>query len=292
MKTSDIIKKVRKIEIYTRKIVDTVLGGEYRSSFKGKGIEFHDVREYIIGDDVKTIDWNVTARMGSPFVKRYIDERELNIILLIDISGSTDFGSSVFKKERIAEIAALFAFSAVRNNDRVGLLSFTDKVEKFIPPEKGRKHTLWIIRDILFCEPFGKMTDPIPAFEYLLHILKRKGIVFLISDFLGEAFNPDRIKKVFSVLSKKHDLIPVIVRDKFEHDFKIKGLIDIKDTETGEEFSIPSSMLNKYLYSRKDDELFKLFKKNDCDFISIRTEEDYLPAIEKFFRTRAKRMAL
>lgn len=292
MKTSDILKKVRKIEIYTRKIVDTVLGGEYKSSFKGKGIEFHDVREYIVGDDVKTIDWNVTARMGSPFVKRFIDERELNIILLIDISGSTIFGSSARKRERIAEISALFAFSAIRNNDRVGLLSFTDRIEKFIPPEKGRKHTLWIVRDILFFEPKGKNTDPVPAFEYLLHILKRKGVILLISDFLGEGFEPERIKKAFSVLSKKHDLIPVIVRDIFEYDFKIKGLIDIKDAETGEEFSIPSFELNKLLENRRDDELFKLFKKNDCDFIFINTEEDYIPAIEKFFRRRAKRMAI
>ncbi len=292
MKTSDIIKKVRKIEIYTRKIVDTVLGGEYKSSFKGKGIEFHDVREYIIGDDVKTIDWNVTARMGSPYVKRFIDERELNIILMIDISGSTIFGSYAQKRERIAEISALFAFSAIRNNDRVGLLSFTDRIEKFIPPEKGRKHALWILRDILFFEPEGRLTDPVPAFEYILHILKRRGIIFLISDFLGDGFETEKIRKPFSILSRKHDLIPVIIRDKFETDFKIKGIIDIKDAETGEEFSIPSFELNKYLKKRNDDELFRLFKKNDCDFIFINTDEDYLPAIEKFFRNRAKRMAI
>ena len=292
MKTSEILKKIRKIEISTRKIVDTVLGGEYKSSFKGKGIEFHDVREYITGDDVKTIDWNVTARMGSPYVKRFIDERELNIILLIDISGSTYFGSYARKKEIIAEISALFAFSAIRNNDRVGLLSFTDKVEKFIPPQKGRKHALWIIRDILFFEPEGRKTDPIPVMEYLLHIMKRKGIVLFISDFLGDGFKAERIKKPFAVLSRKHDLVPVIVRDRFEDDFKIKGLVDVKDSETGEEFAIPSFELSKFLKDRNDEELFKLFKKNDCDYISIKTDEDYLPAIEKFFRARVKRFSV
>ncbi len=292
MKTSEILKKVRKIEIYTKKIVDTVLGGEYKSSFKGKGIEFHDVREYILGDDVKTIDWNVTARMGSPYVKRFVDERELNIVLLIDLSGSTFFGSASMKREKIAEIGALFAFSAIRNNDRVGLLSFTDRVEKYIPPEKGRKHALWIIRDILFYEPIGRLTDPIPVMEYLLNVLKRRGIVFFISDFLGDGFEPERIRKPFSILSQKHDLIPVIVRDKFEMEFKIRGIIDIKDAETGEEFSIPSSELSKYLKKRRDEELLNLFKKCECDYIYLNTEDDYIPEIEKFFRLRAKRMAI
>uniref|UniRef100_A0A7C4U8W5 DUF58 domain-containing protein n=1 Tax=candidate division WOR-3 bacterium TaxID=2052148 RepID=A0A7C4U8W5_UNCW3 len=292
MNTSEILKKVRKIEIYTKRIVDTVLGGEYRSSFKGKGIEFHDVREYITGDDIKTIDWNVTARMGSPYVKRYIDERELNIILLIDISGSTIFGSFERKREKIAEISALFAFSAIRNNDRVGLLPFTDRVEKYIPPEKGRKHALLIIREILFFKPEDVKTDPIPAMEYLLFILKRRGIIFFISDFLGENFEIERIKKTFSILSRKHDLIPVIVRDRFEEEFNMRGLIDIKDPETGEEIAIPSNEIMSFLRKRNDEELFKLFKKNDCDWIYLRTDGDYIKEIEKFFLRRAKRMAI
>jgi len=287
MTETEVLKKVRRIEIKTRKVVDTLLGGDYRSSFRGKGMEFHDVREYTIGDDVRTIDWKVTARMNHPYVKRFIEERELNIMLLIDLSGSSLFGSRGIKRHTMAEIGAILAFSAIRNNDRVGLLLFTDMVEKYIPLEKGRRHGLRIIRDILFFNPENRATDPLPSFEFILHAIKRRGIVFLISDFMGEGFKPDRIRKTFSVLSRKHDLIPIVVRDPLEVRFPVSGIITVSDLENGEMIGLLPGEVKRL---EKDYRRIKeMFRETGVDWIEILTGQDYTDPLHRFFRMRARR---
>ena len=287
MTETEILKKVRRIEIKTRRVVDTLLGGDYRSSFRGKGMEFHDVREYMVGDDVRTIDWRVTARMNHPYVKRFVEERELNIMLLIDLSGSSFFGSKAIKRHIMAEIGAILAFSAIRNNDRVGLLLFTDMVEKYIPLEKGRRHGLRIIRDILFFDPKGRRTDPLPSFEFILHTVRRRGIVFLISDFMGEGFNPNRIKKTFSVLSRKHDLIPIVVRDPLETKFPIGGVITMVDLEDQGIVGVLPRELEKL--GSDYDRIRNMFKDAGIDWIEIFTGQDYTPPLHRFFRMRARR---
>ena len=289
MTPSEILKRVRRIEIKTRKIVDTLLGGDYRSSFRGKGMEFHDVREYMIGDDVRTIDWKVTARMNHPYVKRFIEERELNIMLLIDISSSTLFGSKAIKRQTMAEIAALLTFSAIRNNDRVGLLMFTELPEKYIPMEKGRRHGLRIIRDILFFQPEKRGTDPLPPMEFILHGMKRRGIVFLISDFLGENFKPERIKKIFSVLTKKHDLIPILVKDPLEDILPFGGIFAFRELESGDTGVLMPSDIEKIKRARE--RIIELFRETGTDWIEIKTGEDYAGPIHRFFLSRARRMA-
>jgi len=295
MLSSEFIKKIREIEIRTKKLVNTTFAGEYKSSFKGTGIEFVDVREYLPGDDVRAIDWKVTARMGRPYVKKFVEERELTVLLCVDASGSSHFGTkNQLKIEQSALIAATLAFSAVRNNDKVGLLFFTDRVEKYIPPKKGRFHVLRLIRDILYFQPENKGTDPVQAIEFLMHILRHRAIVFFISDFLGSSFEPEKLRIPFGVASKKHDFIVIKISDPKEEILPNIGLVEFEDLETGEIISVNTG--DKRLiedYSRfiasKMNEQESLLKSLGIDYIDLKTSEDFTPKLHKFFEERARR---
>jgi uncharacterized protein (DUF58 family) len=286
----DILREVRQIEIESKKVVNTLFGGEYKSSFKGKGMEFHEVRDYFIGDDIRSIDWNVTARMNHPFVKRFVEERELTIFIIADCSGSGEFGTKKErKKDLIARIAALFAFSAEKNNDKAGLLMFSDKVENYLPPAKGRKHTLHIIRDILLFEGESKKTDPVPAMEFSQEVLRHGSIVLFISDFLGENFNADRIKMPLSLMAKKFDLIPILVRDPLENEFGISGKITFLDAETDTIKMFDGRELSgklKEIRKARDEELNRLFNINGLDRIEVTSGEDYVGSIHRLFQKR------
>jgi len=295
MLSLEFIKKIREIEIRTKKLVNTTFAGEYKSSFKGTGIEFVDVREYLPGDDVRSIDWKVTARMGRPYVKKFVEERELTVLLCVDASGSSHFGTkNQLKIEQAALIAATLAFSAVRNNDKVGLLFFTDRVEKYIPPKKGRFHVLRLIRDILYFHSENKGTDPVQAIEFLMHILRHRAIVFFISDFLGDSFEPEKIRIPFGVASKKHDFIVIKISDPREETLPGIGLVEFEDLETGEIISVNTG--DKRLiedYSRfiasKMNEQKNLLKSMGIDYIDLKTSEDFTPKLHKFFEKRARR---
>uniref|UniRef100_A0A7C6A9T3 DUF58 domain-containing protein n=1 Tax=candidate division WOR-3 bacterium TaxID=2052148 RepID=A0A7C6A9T3_UNCW3 len=291
----EFLKKIQEIEIRTKSLVNTLFAGDYKSSFKGRGIEFLDVREYLPGDDVRTIDWKVTARFGRPYVKKYAEERELIVILIVDASGSERFGTRrQFKLEQAATIAATLAFSAVRNNDKVGLLFFTDKVEKFIPPRKGRFHVLRLIRDILYFTPESKGTDPILALEFLMHILKRRAIIFFLSDFIGDGFKPDKIKIPLGVAAKKHDLVVITINDPSEDELPKVGLVEFEDAETGEILTIDTNekaLRERYrLYrQQKYEERERLFNSLGIDHIALKTSEDFSDKLHKFFQARARR---
>lgn len=295
MLPTEFLKKIQEIEIRTKNLVNTLFAGDYKSSFKGRGIEFLDVREYLPGDDVRTIDWKVTARFGKPYVKKYAEERELIVILVVDASGSERFGTrKQFKLEQAATIAATLAFSAVRNNDKVGLLFFTDKVEKFIPPRKGKFHVLRLIRDILYFSPEQKGTNPTLALEFLMHILKRRAIVFFISDFIGDGFQPDRIRIPLGVAAKRHDLVALTINDPSEDNLPNIGLVEFEDAETGEILTIDTrdkSLQDRYrLYrQQKYEERERLFKMMGIDHIDVKTSEDFSNKLHKFFQVRARR---
>src|SRR6478752_3077114 len=230
----EILKKIRGLEIKTRALVETAFAGDYHSVFKGRGMNFEEVREYQPGDEIRAIDWNVTARLGSPFVKKFTEERELTVMLIVDVSASGNFGStSQSKRELAAEVACLLAFSAIRNNDKVGLLLFTDRVELFIPPKKGRSHTLRIIREILFFEPQGRGTEPKLALDYLNKIVTRRAVVFFISDFQAPDFS-----RALAVSGRRHDFIAIQIRDERERSLPNVGIITLEDAETGEQIEI------------------------------------------------------
>ncbi|MEO0142089.1 MAG: DUF58 domain-containing protein [candidate division WOR-3 bacterium] len=292
---AEFIRKIREIEIRTKKLVNTTFAGEYKSSFKGTGIEFVDVREYLPGDDVRSIDWKVTARMGRPYVKKFVEERELTVILCVDASGSSHFGTkNQLKIEQAATIAATLAFSAVRNNDKVGLLFFTDRVEKYIPPKKGRFHVLRLIRDILYFTPEHKGTDPVVAIEFLMHILRHRAIVFFISDFIGRNFETERIRIPLGIAAKKHDLVVIKISDPKEEDLPNIGIVEFEDLETGEIITVntaDSRMNEQYRqYRRKVTvEQERLFKSMDVNYINLKTDEDFTPKLHKFFEERARR---
>ncbi len=295
MISPEFIKKIREIEIRTKKLVNTTFAGEYKSSFKGTGIEFVDVREYLPGDDVRSIDWKLTARMGRPYVKKFVEERELSVILCVDASGSSHFGTSnQLKIEMAAMVAATLAFSAVRNNDKVGLLFFTDRVEKYIPPKKGRFHVLRLIRDILYFQPEHKGTDPAEAIEFLMHILRHKAIVFFISDFLGSKFEPEKIRIPLGVAAKKHDFVVIKITDPKEEKIPNLGIVEFEDLETGELITINTTdsklveHYKKYSYE-KTMEQERLFKSMGIDHIDLKTSEDFTPKLHKFFEERARR---
>jgi len=286
----EILKRVKQIEIVTRSLVNDVFSGEYHSVFKGRGMEFAEVREYQIGDDIRTIDWNVTARMGHPFVKIFEEERELTLMLMVDVSSSGEFGSfERLKGELAVEICALLAFSAIKNNDKVGLIIFSDRIEKFIPPKKGKKHVLRLIRELLYYQPEGKKTDINIPLEFLNRVQKRKSVVFLISDFMA----PD-YEKMLRVTSNKHDLVALTIRDPREMELPDIGFIELEDAETGEEILIDTSdldLLSEFEQRNQEemDGLTKFFKKNDIDFVDIRADKAYAPALIHFFRKRAKK---
>ncbi|MEA1913333.1 MAG: DUF58 domain-containing protein [candidate division WOR-3 bacterium] len=286
----EILKEVREIEIESKKVVNTLFGGEYKSSFKGRGVEFHEVRDYFPGDDIRTIDWNVTARMNHPFVKRFIEERELTILIIADCSGSGEFGSrKEQKKDLIARISALFSFSAIKNNDKVGLILFSDKVEHYLPPRKGRAHTLHLIRDILVFSPESRETDPVPAMEFSINILPHGAIVLLVSDFIGRGFGVEHIRMPLSLMAKKFDLIPLIVRDPFEVNPDLPGRIMLKDAESGGiQMFNGRELKGKFIEIRdaRDEKLHRLFNINGLDRIHITSGEDYIAAIHRLFQRR------
>jgi uncharacterized protein (DUF58 family) len=296
---ADIIKKVRRLEIRTRRLVTDSMTGAYHSSFKGRGMDFEEVREYAIGDDVRTIDWNVSAKMDRPFVKVFREERELTLMLVIDLSASGIFGSvEQSKRERAAEIASVIAFSASQNNDKVGLLLYTDEVEHYIPPKKGRRHILRVIRDILFFEPAGKATDHKAALDYLNRVQRRKSVVFLISDFLdNNAPHAAPESPLFSTLAlthQRHDLISIALSDPREFELPKVGLITLEDAETGEMVEIDTgSRQVRQRYAQLAAERRSYFqngmRKKGLDWIEARTDGPYLPALRQLFARRASR---
>ena len=287
---AELAKKIRYIQIRTSKAVNDVLAGEYESVFKGRGMEFEEVREYQPGDDVRTIDWNVTARTGSPYVKRFVEERELTVMFLVDLSASGAFGSiRQTKNELAAELCALLAFSAIKNNDKVGLLLFTDDVEMFIPPKKGMRHVLRVIRELLFFKPRQAKTDIAGALDYLGRVTSKKAVVFLISDYLGTDFD-----RPMRVLAKRHDLIAVTVTDPLEARLPDVGLIEIEDAETGQMVLVDTSSVavrNQYerLGQDRARSLDRLFASMGVDQIPINTQEDYVRKLLRFFLAREHR---
>jgi uncharacterized protein (DUF58 family) len=299
------LARIREVEIRTKRLVNTLFSGDYKSSFKGRGIEFLDVREYMPGDDVRTIDWKVTARFGRPYVKKYAEERELVVLLVIDASGSDRFGTRrMFKLEQAAQVAATLAFSAIRNNDKVGLVFFTDSVEKYVPPRKGRFHVLRLIRDILFFQPSGcgtgspgpgsPGTDAGQALEFVMHVLKRRAIVFLISDFIGSAFGPGRLRTPLGVAARKHDLVVVTVNDPAETELPRMGLVELEDAETGQLATVDTRdpAVRRALFqarTRQQEEQRTMFRHLGIDNIPVRTDADFTPQLHRFFQERARR---
>jgi uncharacterized protein (DUF58 family) len=287
----ELAKKIRYIQIFTTKTVNNVFAGEYESAFKGHGMEFEDVREYQPGDEVRSIDWNVTARTGKPFIKRFVEERELTIIFLVDLSASGTFGSIERTKNEIAaELCALLAFSAIKNNDKVGLIVFTDVVEMFIPPKKGMTHVLRLIRELLYFKPRKAKTNIQEGLAYLGRIIRKKAVVFLVSDFLESNF-----KKQMRIMAKRHDLIAVSITDPREVKMPDVGLLELEDAETGELIIIDTGdrrVRNQYEEFGRDrsDHLKRLFRSMGVDQIEVRTDKDYVSTIMRFFLEREKRM--
>ena len=287
METKDLLKKVRKIEIKTRKLSSNIFGGEYHSAFKGRGMTFSEVRNYQFGDDVRTIDWNVTARYNEPFVKIFEEERELTLMLMVDVSNSALFGTNnALKKNIITEISATLAFSALQNNDKVGLILFSDQVELYIPPSKGKTHVLRIIRELIEFKPLSKKTDIKVALEFLTRILKKKSITFILSDFISSDY-----EKSLKIISKKHDLKGIKVYDKFEEAIPNLGLVKMFDQETEEIKMIDTSSKSlRDNYKREMSLNFKkfndLFTKNGAGTISCRTDESYIKKLLNYFKNR------
>jgi len=286
-----ILKKIRYLELKTRGMVETAFAGQYRSVFKGRGMNFEEVREYQPGDEVRTIDWNVTARYGEAFVKKFTEERELTVMLLVDVSASGNFGSvHLSKRELAAEVACMFAFSAIRNNDKVGLILFSDHVELFIAPKKGRAHTLRLMREILFFEPRGRGTQPGDALTFLNQVVHRRSVVFLISDFQAPDFDRE-----LSVTSRRHDLIAIPIVDPREEELPDIGRVTLEDAETGEEIEINTSdRKTRAAFLRavtvREEKRRRQLRRHRIDTISLRTNEEYVPALRAFFRSRERRL--
>lgn len=290
MLTKELLKQVKQIEIRTRGIVNEVFSGEYHSVFKGRGMEFSEVREYQVGDDVRSIDWNVSARFGHPFIKIFEEERELTVMLLVDLSGSLVFGSVDKTKQQIAaELSAILALSALKNNDKVGLILFSDQIEKFIPPKKGKSHSLRIIREVLSFEPQGNKTNLKSALEYFNHTIKKKAIVFLISDFFDIGY-----EKILRIVGKKHDLIGIVLSDPREKEITGQGLIKFRDAETGEIRYVDTGSKDFQVTFRETQNRFnnyrrQLFLTSRLDSIDIQTGGSYIRPLVDFFKMREKR---
>jgi len=288
----EILKKIRRIELRTRRLVDSSFAGSYHSVFKGRGMNFEEVREYTPGDDIRSIDWNVTARMNVPYVKKFTEEREMTVMLLVDVSASGTFGSvESSKRELAAEVASILAFSAIQNNDKVGLLLFSDEVELFIPPKKGRLHTLRLIREMLFFEPRRRGTSLAVALDYLNKVTSRKAVVFLISDFISAEFI-----KPLTVTSKRHDLVAMPVIDPGEETLPDVGLLTLEDAETGRQIEINTSSRGvaaafAAMEDRRHDDLEKVFRQRRIDVVPLRTDRDYLLPLRAFFEKRERRLA-
>lgn len=291
MKSKDVLKNIKKIEIKTRYLVEGLLQGAYHSIFKGRGIEFSEVREYAIGDDVRTIDWNVTARMNHPYIKEFIEERDLTIYIIFDVSGSGEFGSSKSKKESAIELCASLMFAALRNNDKVGIALFTDKVERFIYPRKGRKHVLKMIREMIYFKPENKRTDIKNTLDYMSKVIKKRSIIFIVSDFISEEFS-----KPLKLLKNKHDIIAINMYDIREIQLPDVGYIELEDEETGEQILVDTSdpeFRAEYakLADERTKELCQSMKKMKIDMIGIRSGEQFDVPLRKFFIQRLKRSA-
>lgn len=286
----EIFKQVRRIEIRTTRLVNDLFGGEYKSVFKGHGIEFADVREYVAGDDIRTIDWNVTARSQHPFIKKFVEERELTVVFVVDVSGSQKFGTQGrLKSEVAAEITALLAFSAVRNKDKVGLLIASDQVEKYIPVKKGRSHVLRVVREILYFQPEHRGTQLKAALEYINRVLTRTAVVFVISDFLDENY-----EKALRIASKRHDLIAIQLTDPREQRIPSVGLVEVEDVETDQkafvDFSDPNLRRHyENAAQKREEDLDRLFKSFKIDRVNIDTSKPYAEPLVSFFRAREKR---
>ncbi|MDA3862878.1 MAG: DUF58 domain-containing protein [Deltaproteobacteria bacterium] len=290
MISKELIRKIRKIEIKTNRLVNDMLAGQYQSVFKGRGMAFDEVRQYQPGDDIRLIDWNVTARSNETFVKLFVEERELTIMLMVDMSASTLFGSlNSYKRDLMAELAALFSFSAIKNNDRVGLIVFTDKVEKFIPPKKGRKHVLRVITEILNFKPDSSRSDINEALKFFGHITKRKAISFLISDFLAPDYEHN-----LKIAGKRHDIIPVTVTDRREEELPPVGLVNFKDLETSEivTWDLNSRVVREFKIRAKARREVResMFRRLKMDYITIKTGDNYIPKLMQFFRRRERRL--
>ncbi|HEY8901997.1 MAG TPA: DUF58 domain-containing protein [Chthoniobacterales bacterium] len=288
----EILRKIRRIELRTRRLVNASFAGAYQSVFKGRGMNFEEVREYAAGDDIRSIDWNVTARMNTPYVKKFTEEREMTVMLLVDVSASGIYGSvESSKRELAAEVASILAFSAIQNNDKVGLILFTDEVELFIAPKKGRLHTLRVIREMLYFEPRRRGTNVGAALEYLNKVTSRRAVVFMISDFLS----PDFVKPL-TVAAKRHDLVAMPVIDPGEEELPSVGILTLEDAETGEQIDINTSsrvVANAYaaIEEKRHVDLARLFRQRRIDSIPLRTDTDYLLPLRSFFETRERRQA-
>ncbi|MFY8216667.1 MAG: DUF58 domain-containing protein [Chthoniobacterales bacterium] len=288
----EILKKIRRIELRTRRLVDSSFAGAYHSVFKGRGMNFEEVREYTPGDDIRSIDWNVTARMNVPYVKKFTEEREMTVMLLVDVSASGTYGSvESSKRELAAEVASILAFSAIQNNDKVGLLLFSDEVELYIPPKKGRLHTLRLIREMLFFEPRRRGTSLAVALDYLNKVTPRKAVVFVISDFITADFI-----KPLTVTSKRHDLVAMPVIDPGEETLPDVGLLTLEDAETGRQIEVNTSSRGvsaafAAMEDRRHDDLEKVFRQRRIDVVPLRTDCDYLLPLRAFFEKRERRLA-
>jgi len=290
MISKELAKKIRLLEITTNRAVNDLLAGEYHSVFKGRGMEFDEVREYAPGDEIRTIDWNVTARMGKPFVKRFVEERELTVLFLVDLSASGTFGSQQqLKNEVAAELCALLAFSAIKNNDKVGLIIFSDRVEKFVPPRKGRAHVLRVLRELFYHKPEGRGTDIARALEYLTHVVRRRAVAFLVSDFMSDGF-----EKPMSVAGRRHDLIAVRLSDQREESLPPLGYVEFEDAETGELFMANTSD-SRFRAEFEEgavkarEGLQRTFRRSCVDVIDIQTDESYVQPLMRFFKERERR---
>ena len=288
METSELIKKVRKIEIKTRGLSKNIFAGEYHTAFKGRGMTFAEVREYQYGDDIRSIDWNVTARFGHPYIKVFEEERELTVVILIDVSGSREFGTvSQMKKDIFTEVAATLAFSTIQNKDKIGVIFFSDKIEKFIPPKKGRKHVLYIIRELLDFKPESTNTDIAGALRYFTNAIKKSSTAFVISDFMDENF-----ERELTIANRKHDVVALQVYDIRETELPNIGLIKLKDAETGERIWVDTSdkrlrTTYKHAWGQNQLTLQRTFTKSGVDSVSMSTSEDYVKALMKLFKLRA-----
>lgn len=288
METSELLKKVRQIEIKTRGLSNNIFAGQYHSAFKGRGMAFSEVREYQFGDDTRDIDWKVTARYVRPYVKVFEEERELTVMLLIDVSGSKDFGTvSQMKRDVTTEIAATLAFSAIQNNDKIGVIFFSDKIEKFIPPQKGRRHILYIIRELINFRPDDRQTDINQALKYLTNAIKKRCTAFLLSDFIDHGNYHDAL----TIANRKHDIVAIQVYDRRETELPAVGLMKVRDAETGQERWIDSSSKRvreayRTWWDKRQAEMNAAFQKSRIDAVSIRTEDDYVKALLALFDKR------
>ena len=289
METSELLGQVRKIEIKTRGLSNNIFAGEYHSAFKGRGMAFSEVREYQYGDDVRDIDWNVTARFGKPFVKVFEEERELTVILMVDVSGSLDFCTiGTTKRQVVTEIAATLAFSAIENNDKIGVIFFSDKVEKFIPPKKGRKHILLIIRELLSFQPESQLTDVGQAVEFMTNAIKKRCTVFLLSDF----YNHNSFRQQLTIANRRHDVVAIQVYDQRMAELPNVGLMKLEDAETGEDVYVDTSSsvvrrAHHEWWIRHQSMLSETFTKSNVDNISVRTDENYVRSLMNLFRRRS-----